>query len=151
MIKTIVFAYDGSPECRKALDEGVDLATRYDAICYLLAVVPSPSAFAVVGGPLPEGLLERETAEMQAVLDQSVTHLRSRGLKVTGEVRMWEEPNEAIADFARETDADLVVVGHQRRSAFDRWWSGSVGHSLLDQLPCSLFVAMPKESTGKEE
>jgi nucleotide-binding universal stress UspA family protein len=144
MLKTIVFAYDGSEECRNALEEGVALATRLDAACHLLAVVPAPPALAMVGGPLPSDLLEKEKANMQEILDRGVAHLSEKGLSVTGSIRMWEEPNEAIVDFAQEIGADLVIVGHHRRSALNRWWCGSVGHSLLDNLPCSLFVAMPR-------
>lgn len=144
MLKIIVFAYDGSTECRNALKEGISLACRFNATCHLLAVVPAPPAMAMVAGPLPDGLLERETANIQEILDKGVSQFRECGLNVTGAVRMWEDPNEAIADFAGEIGADLVIVGHRRRSALDRWWRGSVGHSLLDQLPCSLYVAMPR-------
>jgi nucleotide-binding universal stress UspA family protein len=144
MLKTIVFAYDGSEECRNALEEGVTLATRLDATCHLLAVVPAPPALAMVGGPLPADLLEKEKANMQEILDKGLAHLSEKGLSVTGSIRMWEEPNEAIVDFAHEIGADLVIVGHHRRSTLNRWWCGSVGHSLLDNLSCSLFVAMPR-------
>ncbi len=151
MFQTIVLAYDGSAECRNALQEGVALVARFNSICHLLAVVPSPPALSMVAAPLPEGLLERETADMNAVLEQGVINLRGKGLKVTGAVRMWEEPSAAIAAFARETGADLVVVGHHQRSTLDRWWCGSVGHSLLDQLPCSLFVSMPRNAAKRNE
>ena len=144
MFKTIIFAYDGSAECRNALEEGISLAVHFSATCHLLAVVPSPPSLSMVAGPLPEDLLETELADTQAILDKGVSHLREKGLKATGAVRMWEEPHEAIADFARETGADLVIVGHHQRSTLDRWWCGSVGHSLLDHLPCSLLVSMPR-------
>ena len=37
--------------------------------------------------------------------------------------------------------ADLIVVGHRRQSAFDRWWSGPKGAYLMDCTDCSLLVA----------
>jgi nucleotide-binding universal stress UspA family protein len=151
MFETIVLAYDGSAECRNALQEGVLLAQRFKADCHLLAVVPPPPAVSVVAGPLPEGMLERKTAAMKDILEQGVTNLRNRGLTVNGMLRIWEDPCGAIADYVRETGADLVVVGHHRRSALDRWWRGSVGHSLLDQLPCSLLVSMPRCSAAQAD
>jgi nucleotide-binding universal stress UspA family protein len=51
------------------------------------------------------------------------------------------EPSHQIATVAREIGADLVVVGHRHQSAFARWWRGSVGAHLLDDLRCSLLVA----------
>lgn len=151
MIKTIVFAYDSSTECRNALQEGIALAVHLKATCHILAVVPSPPALSMVTGPLPEGLMERETASINEALEQVVSYLRNKGLKVTGAVRMWEEPSEAIADFACETGADLVIVGHHQRSTLDRLLCGSVGHSLLDHLPCSLFVSMPRNTAKQDE
>jgi nucleotide-binding universal stress UspA family protein len=49
------------------------------------------------------------------------------------------QPAEEIGKYARE--ADLIVVGHLRQSAFDRWWSGPRGAYLMDYTDCSLLVA----------
>ena len=51
------------------------------------------------------------------------------------------QPAEEIGNFARQIEADLIVVGHQRQSAFDRWWSGPKGAYLMDYTDCSLLVA----------
>ncbi len=149
MFQTIVFAYDGSAECRDALEEGVALASRCNARCHLLAVIPPPPPLALAAGPLPGELLEAEQSRVNAIVDEGLARLRQAGIDATGSVRIGEDPAQAIGAVAREMGADLVVIGHHRRSAFDRWWRGSVGHSLLDHLPCSLFVSMPREAGGK--
>jgi nucleotide-binding universal stress UspA family protein len=51
------------------------------------------------------------------------------------------QPAEEIGKYAREVGADLIVVGHRRQSAFDRWWSGPKGAYLMDYTDCSLLVA----------
>jgi nucleotide-binding universal stress UspA family protein len=51
------------------------------------------------------------------------------------------QPAEEIGNFAREVGADLIIVGHRRQSAFDRWWSGPKGAYLMDYTDCSLLVA----------
>ena len=45
--------------------------------------------------------------------------------------------------LARQCGAEvfLIVVGHRRLSAFDRWWSGPRGAYLMDYTDCSLLVA----------
>jgi nucleotide-binding universal stress UspA family protein len=144
MFQTIVFAYDGSAECRDALEEGIALASRFNARCHLLAVIPPPPPMALVAGPLPGELIENERSYASAILEDGLARLRQAGVAATGILRTDESPVEAIGAVARETGADLVVIGHHRRSALDRWWRGSVGHSLLDQLPCGLFVSMPR-------
>jgi len=144
MFNTIVFAYDGSAECRDALDEGIALASRFNARCYLLAVILPLHPLALVAGPLPDEVIDEERSYVSTILEEGLARLRQAGVEATGILRTDESPVEAIAAIARETRADLVVIGHHRCSAFDRWWRGSVGHSLLDQLPCGLFVSMPK-------
>jgi nucleotide-binding universal stress UspA family protein len=148
MFQTIVFAYDGSAECRDALEEGIALASRFNARCHLLAVVPPLSPYILAAGPLSEDLSEKDRAYISAILEKGLARLREAGLDAAGSIRIWEDPAEAIGAFAGKVEADLVIVGHHRRSALDRWWRGSVGHSLIDQLPCSLFVSMPREAAN---
>jgi nucleotide-binding universal stress UspA family protein len=144
MFNTIVFAYDGSAECRDALEEGIVLASRFNAKCHLLAVVPPPPPLALVAGTLPVELLGDEQSRVSAILNEGLACMREAGVEATGILRTDKSPIEAIGAVARETCADLVIIGHHRRSAIDRWWHGSVGHSLLDYLPCSLFISMPQ-------
>ena len=148
MFQTIVFAYDGSAECRDALEEGIALASRFNASCHLLAVVPPLSPYFLAAGPLSKDLSEKDRAYISAILEKGLARLREAGLDAAGSIRIWEEPAEVIGAFAGKVEADLVIVGHRRRSALDRWWRGSVGHSLIDQLPCSLFVSMPREAAN---
>jgi len=148
MFKSIVFAYDGSAECQDALEDGIALASRFSACCYLLAVIPPPHPMALATGPLPDELVGEERSYVSTILEEGLERLRQAGVEAIGILRTDESPVEAIAAVARETCADLVVIGHHRRSAFGRWWRGSVGHSLLDQLPCGLFVSMPR---GEEQ
>src|SRR5512142_3246967 len=143
MFDTIVFAYDGSAECQEALAEGIALASRFEARCYLLAVVPAPSALALAEGPIPTELVERDESEVMEILQKGVERLRRAGIDAYGHLASDESPARAIGDYAREVKANLVIVGHHQRSAVKRWWYGSVGHSLLDHLPCSLLVSMP--------
>lgn len=143
MFKTIVFAYDGSVECRDAFDEGVALASRFQARCFLLAVIPPVPAIARAEDPVGENLLEKDGSSLGAILDEGVTRMKQAGIDATGYLRSDEEPARAIGAFAAEVGADLIIVGHHRRTALERWWHGSLGHALLDHVPCSVFVSMP--------
>lgn len=66
MFQNIVFAYDGSADCRDALEEGIALASRFDARCHLLAVVPPLSPYFLTG-PMPEDLSEKDQANISAI------------------------------------------------------------------------------------
>jgi len=53
---------------------------------------------------------------------------------------------EEISRLAAELKCDLIVVGHKQKAAFgSRWWRGSVGKTLLDHAPCSIFVAQTRD------
>ncbi len=146
MFRTIVMAYDGSAECRDALAAGIELATRFDACCHLLAVAPPMDSMAMSSGGLPDGLLESDLAYYNKILDEGVARLRSAGVRATGTLKTWVEPSRAISEFAREIGADLVVLGHHQPSTLERWWRGSVGQRLLDHLPCSLLVSRQSDA-----
>ena len=145
MYRNIVFAYDGSDECRDALADATGLAVVCGARCHLLAVTQPLTPLALAVGPgLSEEMMEEERSRLQSVLDEGIARLRQAGLAVDGTLRFADSPAHAIGTFAAEVSADLVVVGHVRRSLVERWWHGSVGHSLLDYVPCSLLVSMPR-------
>ena len=51
------------------------------------------------------------------------------------------DPARVIGEFAREMNADLVVVGHRKRNMLERWWSGDAGGYISDHINCSLLIA----------
>ena len=145
--RTIVFAYDGSAEGQAALSEGIDLAGLVGARCHLLAVMAVPPEAKYSQVVVPEDCLDEDYARINHILEEGIERFRNAGLEVDGVIRVGEAA-PVIGEYASEVEADLVVVGHRRRGPLDRWWHGSVGHSLLDTLPCSLLVAMPRQEAN---
>jgi nucleotide-binding universal stress UspA family protein len=139
MYRRILLAYDGSREGRTALREGAVLAKRCGSAVFLLCVAGgnagvliAESAFA---GPVGE-----EQNQLRLVFEEGVARLRQLGLSPTARL-VAGDPATEICQFAREIDADLVVVGHRKKSLLERWWSGSSGAYLTDQLSCSLLIS----------
>lgn len=133
MYRKILLAYDGSREGRMALREGAILAKQCAAKVYLLAVVPHVD---------PEGALTT-TAEHQHyrdALDEGVQRLTAFGMEPIAKLAAGDA-SRVIGAYAEEVEADLVVVAHQRRSLFERWWSGAFGSYISDNIHCSLLVA----------
>ena len=135
----IVLAYDGSECGRLALREGAELARRCAANAHLLAVMRIPLGVAYGEGFSAEGMMREELEQVQAVLDGGIAELKSLGVTAFGYLRQGE-PVAAIADLAREVNADLVVVGHERRDGLRRWWHTATGTTLLDKISCSILV-----------
>ena len=106
---------------------------------FLLAVLVDPGALL-----LPEVALAGASVRMEddfmEILNEGVARLRKLGFEPTAKL-VSGQPAEEIGNFARQIEADLIVVGHRRQSAFDRWWSGPKGAYLMDYTDCSLLVA----------
>jgi universal stress protein E len=48
-----------------------------------------------------------------------------------------------IVAQARELDAGLVLMGAVSRRRLERWFVGSTAESVLDRLPCNVWVEKP--------
>lgn len=139
MYGKVLLAYDGSVEGRLALLEGAKLARLCRAEVFLLAVVDLSPGFAMAEGAVP-GAAEHQLDAYRDVLAEGVQRLKAMDFSPTSRLE-FGDPASQIAAVAREIGAGLVVVGHRHQSTLGRWWHGSVGASLLEQLGCSLLIA----------
>ena len=141
MYQTILLAYDGTRECRIALREGAELARRCTAKVHLLSVMPLSLWMSVGEGFNAGTIMENDIEQYRKILDEGLGIIRNKGLEAEGHL-VSGDPIEQIVFHAREYSVDLVVLGHVPRHGFTRWWKSSVGASLLDELDCSILVAM---------
>src|SRR5271156_3081588 len=139
MYKRILLAYDGSVEGRTALREGALLARQCDAEVFLLSVLADPGTLLLAEVALAGATVQMED-DFREVLNEGVARLRQLGFDPVAKL-VRGEPAKEIGTFARQIGADLIVVGHRRQNAFDRWWSGPRGAYLMDYTDCSLLVA----------
>jgi nucleotide-binding universal stress UspA family protein len=139
MYQRIVLAYDGTVEGRRALREGALLAKASGARAFLLSVAPQSAGLMLGDGALP-GAIAQENEAYRQVLAEGLERLQALGLSPESAL-VSGEPIEAIAAYARQVEADLVVVGYRRRSALARWWTGSTSGQLSERLGCSLLVS----------
>ncbi|MGH6966101.1 MAG: universal stress protein [Phenylobacterium sp.] len=135
MWKRIVLASEGTYEGLIALLEGALLTRSEGASVHLVVISPTPMGSAVtgeidVGGVEDAGRLVRLGLQRLARL----------GVPAMGEVGHGDPP-PIIVRTARAFLANLVVVGHRRRSLIERWWSGQAGGYLVDHLDCSVLLA----------
>jgi len=139
MYRRILLAYDGSVEGRTALREGALLARQCNAEVFLLSVLVDPGALLLPEAALAGASVQAEEDFLE-ILNEGVARLRKLGFDPTAKL-VRGQPAEEIGSYARQIGADLIVVGHRRQSAFDRWWSGPKGAYLMDYTDCSLLVA----------
>jgi nucleotide-binding universal stress UspA family protein len=139
MYRRILLAYDGSTEGRRALREGALLARRCQAEVHLLSVA-NASGGVLIGEGAFAGALEAQRLQVREIFDEGVRRLAAMGFSAKSRL-VDGDPATEIRLYAEEIKADLVVVGHRRKSLLERWWSGSSGAWLSDQLSCSLLIS----------
>jgi len=139
MYRKVLLAYDGSVEGRVALREGAMLARLCQAEVVLLAVVNLSAGIMMAEGAAP-GAAEHQRDAYARILAEGVARLKALGFSPEARLE-FGTPVHAITEAARQSGADLVVVGHRQQGPLARWWGGSVGSGLMDDLPCSLLVA----------
>jgi nucleotide-binding universal stress UspA family protein len=139
MYERILLAYDGSVEGRTALREGALLAKQCGAQVFLLSVLTNTGTLLMSDAVLAGAIVQMEE-DFQEILNEGVARLKGLGFDPVAKL-VRGQPAEEIGKYAREVGADLIVVGHRRQNAFDRWWSGPKGAYLMDYTDCSLLVA----------
>ncbi len=139
MYERVLLAYDGSLEGRAALREGALLARRCKSKLYLLCVVAEAPGVRI-GEATYAGATGQTGDTYRALFDEAMTRLRDLGFEPSGKLVVGE-PTQEIAAYASAIGADLLVVGHRKKSLFERWWSGQTGAYLMDHVGCSLLVA----------
>jgi nucleotide-binding universal stress UspA family protein len=122
-----------------ALREGALLAKQCSAQAFLLSILADTGTLLLSEVALARATVRIEE-DFQEILSEGVARLRSLGFDPVAEL-VRGQPAEEIGKFARQVGADLIVVGHRRQSAFDRWGSGPKGAYLMDYTDCSLLVA----------
>jgi nucleotide-binding universal stress UspA family protein len=142
----ICCAVDFSESSRTALLEAADLARREGAHLTVLHVQEDPTGAAgqgVSGPPAGNGgklpALEALRGEAEWIRDD-----------VVGTVIVSGPVAASIAQFARETGADLLVLGSHGRTGLQRRALGSVAEAVLRLAPCPVLVVRSPKDERRE-
>ncbi len=146
----IVVGTDLSDASKGALETAAFFAEQYDAKVTLCSAF-DPTPFVVpVAIPGPSEILAAADEEVEGSVLASLRSLRDeffQGRTDKVEVVALRHPSagEAIAELARDKDADLVVVGSHGRTGIRRVLLGSVAEKVVRMSPCDVHVSRSKE------
>jgi nucleotide-binding universal stress UspA family protein len=107
----IVAAVDSSSASRVAVSEAIRLARELDAPILFVYVRRGPAD--ILGSPVYQRRLTREMARARWAVDEAVAAADRAGVRAQGEV-LEGSPKRRIAEFARDRNARLIVVGSRR-------------------------------------
>ena len=144
MFKTIIWASDGSDAADLALPYakslGAEPGRRFVAVhCKELLVGRVGGAPLLADEPDVEEKIRRQVDEAQ-----------QEGIDATFRLISAAAPSaaQAIAEVARELEADTIVVGTRGHTPFAGLLLGSVTHRLLHIAPCPV-LAVPATKTAR--
>jgi nucleotide-binding universal stress UspA family protein len=137
----ILIATDFTPASDPALDEAIEMA-KGNGTELLIAHAYQPPVL------LPEQTISSETYEewdrdlrndvverLQPLLGKARQEgVIARGLVLSG------VPHTAIAEAAKENDADLIVMGTHGRKGVSRFFIGSVAARVISTAPCPVMT-----------
>jgi nucleotide-binding universal stress UspA family protein len=144
----ILVPFDGSDLAEKAAPVAVEVARRTGAALRLLHVhVPLPADPIYVEGlaVMDEHMRPVRRSHEQAYMEKALGRL-PRGLDAT--MAILDGPvASALADHARTSGADLIVMTTHGRGGLERSWLGSVADELVRVSPVPLLLDRPEPSS----
>jgi nucleotide-binding universal stress UspA family protein len=149
LFRSILVAYDGSPDSRRALGHAIGLARDQSARLTLMTVVPPPGAmtsFAARGGVTVDTI---RSGYEQMLRDAAETVPDDVGVTT----RVAEGPAaQWIVKCAREGGHDLIVMGSHGRGRLAGALLGSVSQRVLHESPVPVLLAhAPRDEQTPEE
>lgn len=148
MFKKIVWATDGSKNADQALAVAKSLASEAAAALTIVHVVQK---IATSGDAALAWYADEEL--VKAKVDKIASELTNEGLNASVKVvkHVGPQPAREIAEVARETGADLIVVGTHGHGAIPGILLGSVTQRLLHYASCPVLVVPPAAQGAREE
>ncbi len=137
MIQRILLAYDGSAPAAKAYAFALDVAKKYDADLYVLAVARPPE----FGDDVEtEAVIENSRKHYQKVMAPLRAQAPSQGVRLHFEVVVGHPAEQIIRHAEDQYKTDLIVLGHRGKSLFERLRLGSVSKHVIQYAHCAVTV-----------
>jgi nucleotide-binding universal stress UspA family protein len=134
----IVAAVDASAASRAAVEEAVNLAAELEAPLVFAYVRPAPAGF--FGSPVYQQRLTTENERARRVLDRAVHIANTAEIEAEAEI-LEGSPGQRIVEFARDREAQLVVIGSRRRRC-----GPSVSRAVTRAADRPVVIAAPRSS-----
>ena len=139
-VKSIVITSDGSPASEEAIRRFSDLPLSSDCEVHLMAVVETVHVYGTEMVLEGVGGIEGERQAAAKRLSQAAARFEGKVGEVTTEVHTSSDVAGEILDVAEKRKADVIVLGSQGKSAWERFLLGSVSLRVLHHTPCSVWI-----------
>jgi nucleotide-binding universal stress UspA family protein len=146
MYKNVIWATDGSESADRALAHAKALLAegggQLNVVYCEEFTLPGKG-----GGRYP---VHANEDEVQEKIQRQVAELSTNGTKATLQTTRSQVGNaaHAIAEFAKQDHADVIVVGTRGRTPLTGLLLGGVTQRLLHIAPCPVLAVPPEHNSG---
>lgn len=136
-MKKIIVAHDGSDAADRALFKASAIAEKFGAQLTVVSAVPN-LCFTEIGVDCNTvNILYR--SEVEGIMSGLIEIMKDKG--INAETLILEgSPADAIVDYAKSVNADLIVVGSTGKHATERTLLGSVSSKIATNAPCAVLI-----------
>ncbi|MGA2761184.1 MAG: universal stress protein [Candidatus Cybelea sp.] len=142
MFNRILVALDGSDCSHKALDVAIKLAKEQGArctVCTVVDVIRAATSMTFATGDIVTEWIASLNEDARSIEREAIAKYAGSG--VTIETRVLEgSPSSALLDVAKNTGADLIVMGSHGRTGLKKLWLGSVAESVVQEATVPVLI-----------
>jgi len=146
MYKRILIATDGSETARKALENGIGLASDLGADVLIVAVSEKWTGFEIAAERRariaePIKTYERAIADIaNDILSDARRYAAERGIEAKTRHIADSDAAEGVLEAARDFGSDVIVVGSHGRRGLGALLLGSVAHEIVTRSHLPVLV-----------
>jgi len=146
-IKTIVVPTDFSDHAARAFATALEFAKVFGATVRLIHVYDVPDMDTVYEVTFPEGVVEGIRTAAIAKLDALKEQAKAEGVEASTHLE-FGSPSQIIVQHAKDSKADLIVLGSRGHGILNHLLLGNVAERTLRTAPCPVLTIGKHASTG---
>jgi nucleotide-binding universal stress UspA family protein len=151
-IKKIIVGTDFSTQAESAVDHSMAIARHVGAEVVLMHALSMPEPDYALPYPVSTPAIyvdqvESIIKEARGKLDEMRERLIGQGVEVS-KVFVNDMADRGIVAVAKESDADLVLVGSHGRTGISRFLLGSIAEKVVRHAECDVLVARGEAPSG---
>lgn len=136
MFRKILVGVDGSEESKKALNQAVMLAMKFESEIIIISVIPREARMIIIQKEILDDSIMVSTEKMVAELAAEVT---AKGINARGITAFGDVASEILKVCERE-GCDLIVVGRKGLGKVERFLIGNVALKVVEHARVSVMV-----------
>lgn len=141
-LETVVLAHDLTDKGQRALEYVVNHLRPYKPRIHLLHAIELevPVIYSQVGVDSILEMYPDIATDLCGLLEEQAKHVVPEGLEVTC-AAVEGKPHKVVADYARDHEADLLVVAAESKITLSERVVGGMAERILRHSPCPTLVA----------